>query len=132
MCGFGILWQYKTHDALDALDERSNLLRALRRHTGWLVDELAARFVFTELVTNVAIHASGPVEISLECDGESVLLRVADRGPGFAFNPNLPADLFAANGRGGFLVSHFTSDVQVEKNLGHGTTIVAKLASSPG
>lgn len=130
MCGFGVLWQYQSQDALDALDQRNNLLQAVREHIGWLVDELAARFIFTELVTNVAVHAPGAVKISLECDGENVTLKVADRGHGFAYDPKLPADIFALGGRGGFLVSQFASEVSVEKSPGGGTNVVAKLASS--
>ncbi len=130
MCRLGILWQYKSRNALDALHQRNKLLHALRQHVGWLVDELAARFIFTELVTNVADHAFGPIAISLECDGESVLLKVVDRGLGFAFDPKLPVDPFAVDGRGSFLVSHFASDVEIEKSDGRGTTIVAKLARS--
>lgn len=130
MCCLGILWQYKSRSALDALHQRNKLLHVLRQHIGWLVDELAARFIFTELVTNVAAHTSGPVAISLECDGESLLLKIADRGSGFTFDPKLPMDPFAVDGRGSFLVSHFASDVQIEKSDGRGTTIVAKLARS--
>ncbi len=114
-----------------ALAERERLLEVLRQHSGWSVDEVAAHVVFTELVANVIRHAPGPIDITLECDGQSVLLNVGDKGPGFAFNAKLPDNVMTEGGRGLFIVSRFATQVQVEKNDAVGAKVVAKLPNKP-
>lgn len=131
MCTCGVLWSYKAHNAKVALTERERLLEAVRKHSGWTVDDVAAHIVFTELVSNVIRHAPGPIDISLECDGESVLLNVGDKGPGFAFNAKLPENILTECGRGLFIVSRFATQVQVEKNNAAGAKVVARLPNRP-
>ncbi len=131
MCAVGVLWSYKTQNASIALAEREHLLDVLRQHSGWSIDEVAARVVFTELVGNVIRHAPGPIDITLTCDGKSVLLNVGDTGPGFALNAKLPENMLMEGGRGLFIVSYFATQVQVEKNNTVGAKVVAKLPNKP-
>lgn len=114
-----------------ALGEREHLLEVVRQHSGWGVDEVAAHVVFTELVANVIRHAPGPIDITLECDGQSVLLNVGDKGPGFVLNAKLPENVMMEGGRGLFIVSRFATQVQVEKNNTVGAKVVAKLPNKP-
>jgi anti-sigma regulatory factor (Ser/Thr protein kinase) len=131
MCAPGVLWSYRTQNAKVALAERERLLEVVRQHSGWMVDEEAAHVVFTELVGNVIRHAPGPIDITLECDGKSLLLNVGDQGPGFAFNAKLPENIFMEGGRGLFIVSRFATQVQVQKNNVVGAKVVAKLPNKP-
>lgn len=131
MCAHGVLWSYKTQNASIALAEREHLVEVLRQHSGWSVDEVAARVVFTELVGNVIRHAPGPIDITLECDGKSVRLNVGDKGPGFALNAKLPENMLMEGGRGLFIVSCFATHVQVEKNNTAGAKVVANLPNKP-
>lgn len=131
MCAHGVLWSYKTQNAAIALAEREHLVEVLRQHSGWSVDEVAARVVFTELVGNVIRHAPGPIDITLECDGKSVRLNVGDKGPGFALHAKLPEDMLMEGGRGLFIVSCFATHVQVEKNNTVGAKVVANLPTKP-
>ncbi len=131
MCAHGVLWSYRTQNAAVALAQREHLLAVVRQHAGWTVDEVAAHVVFTELVGNVIRHAPGPIDITLECDGTSVLLNVGDKGPGFAFNAKLPENVLTEGGRGLFIVSRFATQVQVEKNDSAGARVVAKLPNKP-
>ncbi len=127
MCAHGVLWSYKTQNASIALAERERFVEVLRQHSGWSVDEVAARVVFTELVGNVIRHAPGPIDITLECDGKSVRLNVGDKGPGFALNVKLPENMLMEGGRGLFIVSCFATQLQVEKKKTVGAKVVAKL-----
>lgn len=126
MCGSGVLWHYKADNATSALAQRHHLAEVVRQHSGWGVDEVAAKVVFTELVGNVVLHAPGPVEVTLECDGESVLLNVSGQGPAFRFDPKLP-DSLAERGRGLYIVSRFATEVRIETNKGLGVDVAAKL-----
>lgn len=100
---------------------------ALRKHVGRALDEHAAVVVFTELVANVVRHAPGSIKISLECNGEEVLLSVTDNGPGFHFSDPAPPDMLSETGRGLFIVSRYVRKMQVVKRGGAGTNVIASL-----
>ncbi|MBV9720096.1 MAG: ATP-binding protein [Candidatus Eremiobacteraeota bacterium] len=127
MCTRGVLWRYESSDAIDCLTERRNFLEAVREHRDWEVDDEAAKVVFTELVANVVRHAPGPIEVTLECDGCSLLLNVSDRGSGFAYEPKLPENLLAEGGRGLYIVSRLATEVRIEVNKRLGLNVAAKL-----
>lgn len=127
MYGTRELWRFECNDAAGALANRELFIAYLERHRGWSLDVYAARIIFTELVTNVMRHASGPVRLALQCDGRELALRITDRGPGFSFDPRLPADTLSEGGRGLFLVSKFAAAVRVEHAAHSGTSVTAIL-----
>ncbi len=84
------------------------LLRTIAEEVGgagWLD---AAELACTEVITNVVLHAHTPIELTVECDANGVLVEVRD------FNPVLPVqrqyDEAATTGRGLALVAAMTSD----------------------
>ncbi|MFZ0032660.1 MAG: ATP-binding protein [Candidatus Cybelea sp.] len=129
MCGSGLLWTYCAECASNALAQRPSFLAVVRRHSGWSLDDSVAKLIYTELIGNVVRHAPGAVEVRLHCDGQSLLLDVSDRGPGFELAPRLPGILLE-NGRGLFLVAQFAARMWVEPNTDKGAKIVAELPRS--
>src|ERR1700733_7960723 len=133
MCRVGVLWRFAADEAIAAIGHRGRFVNTLRRHAGWAVDEYAASVVFSELVSNVATHSPGPIDIVLECDNQDIVLEVTDRGSGFRFTPKLPSDMLSEGGRGLYLVSKYATAVELVR-AGPGTTVRATLPrkSVPG
>jgi anti-sigma regulatory factor (Ser/Thr protein kinase) len=77
--------------------------------------------IFAELIGNALHHAPGTVELILEAHDDRVVLHLLDKGPGFAFSPRLPSDLYSEVGRGVFLVAHFATSFIVERRAGGGS-----------
>jgi anti-sigma regulatory factor (Ser/Thr protein kinase) len=82
---------------------------------------LDVELIFAELMGNLVRYAPGIVEIILERHGGNVVLHVLDKGPGFAFTPRLPPDLFSQSGRGLFLIAHLALNFSVERRAGGGS-----------
>ncbi len=82
---------------------------------------LDAELVFAELLGNALHHAPGTIELILETHDDRIVLHVLDKGPGFAFSPRLPPDLYSEVGRGVFLIAHFASSFVVEHRPGGGS-----------
>jgi serine phosphatase RsbU (regulator of sigma subunit)/anti-sigma regulatory factor (Ser/Thr protein kinase) len=89
-------------------------------------------FVFAELMGNALHHAPGTIELILETHDDRVVLHVLDKGPGFAFSPRLPSDLYSETGRGVFLIAHFATDFTVERRPGGGSHARITLKSLQG
>jgi K+-sensing histidine kinase KdpD len=82
---------------------------------GELVGDVVAR-----LVSNGLKHASGEVAVRAEVDGQDLIVRVADDGPGFAdLDQN---DIFTPFGRGGNVL------VRTTRGMGVGLAVVAATA----
>jgi anti-sigma regulatory factor (Ser/Thr protein kinase) len=127
VCAVGVFWRFESEDAFRALGARRDFLGIVRAHVGWQLDEYAATIIFSELVANVVHHASGPVKIDLECDGTSVVLKVADAGPGFDYTPGPTPSPHEEHGRGLFIVSQYAKALNIAHTDGVGTVIVASL-----
>jgi anti-sigma regulatory factor (Ser/Thr protein kinase) len=82
---------------------------------------LDVEFVFAELIGNALRHAPGTVELILEVHDDRVVLHLLDKGPGFAFIPRLPSDLYSEAGRGVFLIAQFASSFTVDRRPGGGS-----------
>jgi anti-sigma regulatory factor (Ser/Thr protein kinase) len=127
MCSLGTLWRFESRDAHAALPAKREYRDALQKHVGWEIDLFAANVVYTELVSNVARHTRGPIEIRLDCDGGDVLLKVADQGSGFALEVPGSIDPLSEGGRGLFLVSKYATALSVAGRRDAGTTVTARL-----
>jgi anti-sigma regulatory factor (Ser/Thr protein kinase) len=77
--------------------------------------------IFAELMANLVRYAPGTSEVLLESSSRTFILHVLDTGPGFQFSPHLPNDLFSQSGRGLFLVSHLSTEFNVERRPGGGS-----------
>ncbi|HEY2476986.1 MAG TPA: SpoIIE family protein phosphatase [Candidatus Cybelea sp.] len=120
-------WTFAAEDARAAVDARAQFVEFLNRAS--IGDDLVdrAEIVFGELLGNVVRHAPGPVEISVDLDGDSVILHVIDSGAEFSLiRPRLP-DLFSERGRGLFIAQELAAGVRVQHVPNIGNHISVKL-----
>lgn len=104
---------------------------------GWLpaasADRRAAAedvlLVVSELVTNACLHAEGPEELRVACDGKVLRLEVDDRGAGQPA-PRTPHRAGRPGGHGMFIVQRLCLDWGVVRIPGEpGKTVWAELAA---
>jgi hypothetical protein len=104
---------------------------------GWLPATTADRraaaedvlLVVSELVTNACLHADGPEELRVACDGKVVRLEVDDHGAG-APTPRSPHRAGRPGGHGMFIVERLCMDWGVARTPGApGKTVWAELAA---
>ncbi len=116
-----LTWSVEGIDAPLADKTRRALVSALLSR-GYPITQLhAAELIFAELVGNLVRYAPGPAEITLEWVGARPVLHVRDRGPGFAFAPRLPPDIYSESGRGLFLIGAMAEDFSVSLRPGGGS-----------
>lgn len=121
-----IVWKFHADRAEAALGRRSEFLRALEEESGdYCFDRFAAELIYTELVSNVVRHASGPIDVQLSCNDGEATIAVYDRGKGFSLHPRLPRHSLDESGRGLFLVSQFSKRVKVQTFPAHGSVVSA-------
>lgn len=82
---------------------------------------LDVELVLAELISNLLRYADGTVDLFLERNARSVVLHLLDKGPGFQFNPRLPADPMSETGRGLFLIADLADQFTVERRPGGGS-----------
>ncbi|WP_240139054.1 ATP-binding protein [Streptomyces sp. MUM 178J] len=104
---------------------------------GWLPAATADRraaaedvlLVVSELVTNACLHAEGPDELRVACDGKVLRLEVTDRGSGQPA-PRNPHRAGRPGGHGMFIVQRLCLDWGVLRTPGApGKTVWAELAA---
>lgn len=123
-----IRWQFEAADARAAYTLRDEYLHSLISLCAPNEEELSTcGLIFAELIGNAVRHAPGPLSVSLELLGEDVVLHMIDKGPGFEFEPSLPATVWAESGRGLFLVSTLARHVRVERLAGLGSHVIVTL-----
>ncbi|MGV9314533.1 ATP-binding protein [Streptomyces sp. NPDC003691] len=102
---------------------------------GWLPAATADRraaaedvlLVVSELVTNACLHAEGPDELLVGCDGKVLRLEVSDRGAGQPA-PRTPHRAGRPGGHGMFIVQRLCHDWGVVRTPGApGKTVWAEL-----
>ena len=114
-------WRFDPRWSDVARRVRRELCAALDRTA---LDDAAAgdvELVFAELIGNAIRHAPGVVELILDTHGDSIVLHMLDKGPGFEFSPRLPSDLYSEFGRGIFLIASFAAEFSVERRPGGGS-----------
>ncbi|MDQ6926097.1 MAG: SpoIIE family protein phosphatase, partial [Candidatus Eremiobacteraeota bacterium] len=111
---------------------RGELCAALERASLDAARILDAELIFAELIGNTLHHAPGIVELILEAHDDRVVLHLLDKGPGFAFSPRLPADLYSEVGRGVYLIAHFATTFVVERRAGGGSHARITFSTSQG
>ncbi|MEU9608520.1 ATP-binding protein [Streptomyces sp. NPDC048057] len=104
---------------------------------GWLPAATADRraaaedvlLVVSELVTNACLHAEGPDELRVGCDGKVLRLEVTDHGAGQPA-PRTPHRAGRPGGHGMFIVQRLCLDWGVQRTPGApGKTVWAELAA---
>ncbi|MEV4415748.1 methanogen output domain 1-containing protein [Catellatospora sp. NPDC049609] len=105
---------------------RREIADYLRRHSTEPDMVGAAEVIVSELVMNAVEHAGGPVWVCLDWTGPSARINVHDLGPAFVADLSTP-QVTATRGRGLWLVSQMTSELEVVAKAGAGKTIRATL-----
>ncbi|HZX39439.1 MAG TPA: ATP-binding protein [Streptomyces sp.] len=104
---------------------------------GWLPSTTADRraaaedvlLVVSELVTNACLHAEGPEEMWIACDGKVLRVEVSDRGAGQPA-PRTPHRAGRPGGHGMFIVQRLCLDWGVLRTPGvAGKTVWAELGA---
>lgn len=116
-----LTWSIEVLDAQVAEQTRRSLVAALLTRNYSPAHVNVAELIFAELVGNLVRYAPGPAEIVLEWVGRRPVLHVRDRGPGFAFAPRLPPDIYSESGRGLFLIGALAEDFSVTLRPGGGS-----------
>jgi anti-sigma regulatory factor (Ser/Thr protein kinase) len=114
-------WRFDPQWSDVSVRVRRELCAALERASLDAARVLDAELIFAELIGNALRHAPGTVELILEARDDRVVLHFLDKGPGFAFIPRLPSDLYSEVGRGVFLIAHFANNFIVERRPGGGS-----------
>ncbi len=119
-------WVVDTDDRASASALRREITTYLRRHADDSTDLTDCELVISELITNVARHASGPVWVSLDWSAVEPTLHVADVGPGFDLHVQLP-DADSVGGRGLFIVNSIATRLESFRRDGGGSVVSATL-----
>ena len=128
--------QTRTDTILLEQEFRERDLQALR----WTVAAHAARtpltaaqvndlvLVVSELASNTILHGGGIGRIRLWSNGEAVLCRVSDQGPGIANGlPGQRPEPTATRGRGLWLVANHADAVTIGQGPAGGSTVTVTL-----
>lgn len=83
----------------------------LKRHAARDQDLWGAELAFSELVTNAAVHAGGPVWVSVDWSGPTPVVVVYDLGPGFELDAG--RDTTGIGGRGLAVASSIAGELSV-------------------
>ena len=108
-------WTFDVDDAEDAKTARRAIAAALQTHHMAPDYVIVAELIVSELLGNVVRYASGRVHVILDQSAEVPVLHVIDNGEGFEHNPRLPADTFAENGRGLYIVAELAREFTISR-----------------
>ncbi|HTX57106.1 MAG TPA: SpoIIE family protein phosphatase [Candidatus Acidoferrales bacterium] len=121
-------WQVDIADARSAFTLREQFFENLTAMCLVNSEELSAcGLIFGEVIANAVRHAPGPLTISLEQRGDSMMLHAIDGGPGFEYHPTLPSNLWSEGGRGLYLISQIARRVHVERLPAKGSHVTVAL-----
>jgi anti-sigma regulatory factor (Ser/Thr protein kinase) len=110
-----VIWAFSSSDGAKAHRAREQFLDALRLRTPQAADCAACETIFGELVSNAVRHAPGAIRVALDWNGNKAILCVEDSGPVFDYDPALPVNVFAENGRGLYLIRALAGDIDIER-----------------
>jgi PAS domain S-box-containing protein len=114
-------WKFDVGDARAATEARRALVEELR---GAGINEenvLVAELIVAELLGNVVRYAGGRVDLILDYSADVPVIHLIDAGQGFEHNPRLPADAYAENGRGLFIVAELAREFTISRAPGGGS-----------
>ena len=121
-------WRFPAADAVAGTAVRRELAEVLDR-IGASPDEVGdAQVVLGELIGNVVRHSGGEAEVMLDLSGDAPVVHVLDRGRPFTFHARLPRDPMSETGRGLYIASALTHDLNVVPRSGGGSHARAVLA----
>ena len=115
-----------TSEATTVRELRHEIVAFLERHARAPVDRRAVEIIVSELLTNAWRHAQGPLWVNIEWSQAHPVLRVADLGPGFELNIQLPAP-GSKGGRGLFIVDQLGDHLEVARREAGGSVVSVTL-----
>jgi len=99
----------------------------LRRHATASSDVHGGVLVFSELATNAALYATGPLWVSIDWTGRRPVLSIHDLGPSFELeNVEMP-DVTEVRGRGLAIAADIARELSVRTKAGGGARVDATL-----
>jgi serine phosphatase RsbU (regulator of sigma subunit)/anti-sigma regulatory factor (Ser/Thr protein kinase) len=117
-------WSLSLDDARAAWDARSHFVEFLRGIEGGSRFLNTAELIFGELLGNVVCHAPGPVEVSVDCYDDALVVHVIDSGPPIEVTDwHLPEDTLSERGRGLYIVAKLAADLRIEHVANYGNHI---------
>ena len=122
-------WVIDSHDIASTTVVRQDIVSYLRRHAEPEASLDDAELVLSELISNGARHAAGPLWIAIDWSARDPLLRVADLGPGFDVDIHLPPE-DTDGGRGLYIVSRLARELEVTRRRAGGTVLSVRLPVS--
>lgn len=105
---------------------RKEVVAYLRRHADDSADIESCELVISELLTNVARHASGPAWVTIDWSARQPTLRVADVGSGFDLHIEMPPH-DSIGGRGLFIVNHLVPKLESFRRAAGGSVVTVTL-----
>jgi anti-sigma regulatory factor (Ser/Thr protein kinase) len=125
-------WTFDSRSPREARAARSAFADILRTSGDRSSDFAGAELIFGELVGNIAKHAPGPVEVSLDWKRRYPILTVCDHREAFTASSKLPANDYQANdyqehGRGLPIVKLLAREMSVTDVPGDGTRVTVQL-----
>jgi anti-sigma regulatory factor (Ser/Thr protein kinase) len=119
-------WSFVTADAREATVARRAVRQFLAAEADAGSDLDGAETIVGELVSNVILHAPGPIGLYVSWSGESAVLIVSDRGHGIP-KVRLCPDADAECGRGLLIVEALASSLEVYTVPYQGSRVVVEL-----
>jgi anti-sigma regulatory factor (Ser/Thr protein kinase) len=119
-------WSFVTADAREATAARRAVRQFLAVEADAASDLDGAETIVGELVSNVILHAPGPIGLYVSWSGETAVLIVSDRGGGIP-KVRLCPDGHTERGRGLFIVEALASSVEVYSIPYQGSRVVVEL-----
>jgi PAS domain S-box-containing protein len=116
-----VRWTFDVAQPQDASVARRALAQELRGLALHEEHVTTAELIVAELLGNVVRYARGRVDVVLDASASVPVLHIIDAGQGFEYNPRLPADAYAENGRGLFIVAELARDFTITRAPGGGS-----------
>lgn len=92
-------------------------LRAMLAESGWTGDVEPVLLAVHEGLVNAHRHGGGPCRVSAAVDGNTLIVDICDRGPGFRLDghDHLLPDAMSERGRGLWIISRVASECEVRR-----------------
>lgn len=108
-------WNFDVENTEEASAARHALADDLRATGMHEENVLVAEMIVAELLGNVVRYAGGRVDMILDSSAEVPVVHIIDSGAGFERNPRLPADFYAENGRGLYIVAELAREFTISR-----------------
>jgi anti-sigma regulatory factor (Ser/Thr protein kinase)/predicted ArsR family transcriptional regulator len=120
-------WYVDTSDLESVGWLRAEVEQYLRRHATASSDVHGAVLVYSELATNAALYATGPLWVSIDWTTRRPVLSIHDLGPSFQLESIEMPDVDEVRGRGLAIAADIAHELRVRTKAGGGARVDAVL-----